>query len=97
EDLARATLALIAGGHTGLFHAAGPTMLSRIDFARLACRLLSLDPSLLIPLPTPELPQRAARPLIAGLDSTLLNTTLGRPFFRTPEQGIRDWQAALQL
>jgi len=84
-------------GHTGLFHAAGPTMLSRIDFARLACRLLSLDPSLLIPLTTPELHQRAARPLIAGLDSTLLNTTLGRPFFRTPEQGIRDWQAALQL
>ena len=97
EDLARATLALLAGGHTGLFHAAGPTMLSRIDFARLACRLLSLDPSLLIPLTTPELHQRAARPLIAGLDSTLLNTTLGRPFFRTPEQGIRDWQAALQL
>ena len=70
-------------------------MLSRIDFARLACRLLSLDHSLLIPLTTPELNQRAARPLIAGLDSTLLTTTLGRPFFRTPEQGILDWQETL--
>lgn len=95
EDLARATLALLRGGHTGLFHAAGPTMLSRIDFARLACDILSLDPSFLIPLTTPELNQRAARPLIAGLDSTLLTTTLGRPFFRTPDQGIRDWQATL--
>ena len=95
EDLARATLALLRSGHTGLFHAAGPTMLSRIDFARLACRLLSLDPSLLIPLTTPELNQRAPRPLIAGLDSTLLTTTLNRPFFRTPEQGILDWQATL--
>ena len=96
EDLARATLALLSGGHTGLFHAAGPTFLSRIDFARLACRLLSLDPSLLIPLTTPELNQRAARPLIAGLDSTLLNTTLGRPYFRTPEQGILDWASSAQ-
>ncbi len=96
EDLARATLALLRGGHSGLFHAAGPTMLSRIDFARLACRLLSLDDSLLIPLTTPELNQRAARPLIAGLDSTLLTTTLGRPFFRTPEQGILDWASATQ-
>ena len=96
EDLARATLALLRGGHTGLFHAAGPTMLARIDFARLACQLLSLDDSLLIPLTTPELNQRAARPLIAGLDSTLLTTTLGRPFFRTPQQGILDWNSTPQ-
>jgi dTDP-4-dehydrorhamnose reductase len=94
EDLARATLALLRGGHSGLFHAAGPEMLARIDFARLACRLLSLDQSLLVPLTTPELHQRAARPLIAGLDATKLRTTLGREYFRTPEQGILDWQAA---
>lgn len=96
EDLARATLALLRAGHSGLFHAAGPLMLSRIDFARLACRILSLDASLLIPLTTPELNQRAARPLIAGLDSTLLTATLGRPFFRPPEQGILDWASAAQ-
>lgn len=96
EDLAAATLALLRGGHSGLFHAAGPEMLARIDFARLACRLLSLDESRLIPLTTPELNQRAARPLIAGLDSTKLNTTLGRQYFRTPEQGIRDWQKTLE-
>jgi dTDP-4-dehydrorhamnose reductase len=95
EDLARATLALLRGGHSGLFHAAGPEMLARIDFARLACRLLSLDESLLIPLTTPELNQRAARPLIAGLDSTLLTTTLNHQFFRTPEQGILGWQMML--
>jgi dTDP-4-dehydrorhamnose reductase len=96
EDLARATLALLRARATGLFHAAGPAMLSRIDFARLACRLLSLDPALLIPLTTPELHQRAARPLLAGLDSTLLTATLGRPFFRPPEQGILDWASAGQ-
>jgi dTDP-4-dehydrorhamnose reductase len=95
EDLAAVTLALLRAGHSGLFHAAGPEMLARIDFARLACRILSLDESLLIPLTTPELNQRAARPLIAGLDSTKLTTTLGRQFFRAPEQGIRDWQSAL--
>ena len=96
EDLARATLALLRGGHSGLFHAAGPEMLSRIDFARLACDILDLDASLLIPLTTPELHQRAARPLIAGLDSSKLTTTLGRPFFRRPEQGILDWASAPQ-
>jgi dTDP-4-dehydrorhamnose reductase len=95
EDLATATLALLRAGATGLFHAAGPQMLARIDFARLACRLLSLDGSLLIPLATPELNQRAPRPLIAGLDSTLLTTTLNRQLFRPPEQGILDWQATL--
>ncbi len=95
EDLAAATLALLRGGYSGLFHAAGPEMLSRIDFARLACRLLSLDASLLLPLTTPQLQQRAARPLIAGLDSTKLTTTLHHQFFRTPDQGIRDWQKAL--
>lgn len=96
EDLAAATLALLRGGHSGLFHAAGPTMLSRIDFARLACDILSLNSSLLLPLTTPELNQRAARPLIAGLDSTLLATTLHHQYFRTPEQGIRDWASAAQ-
>lgn len=96
EDLARATLALLRGGHSGLFHAAGPEMLARIEFARLACRILSLDESLLIPLTTPELHQRATRPLIAGLDSSKLTATLGQQIFRSPEQGIRDWEAASQ-
>lgn len=95
EDLAAATLALLRGGHSGLFHAAGPEMLARIDFARLACGILGLDETLLVPLTTPELNQRAARPLIAGLDSTKLAQTLGRDFFRAPEQGIRDWQKTL--
>lgn len=94
EDLAAATLALLRDGHSGLFHAAGPEMLSRIDFARLACKLLSLDDSLLIPLTTPELNQRAARPLIGGLDSTRLTTVLNHQYFRTPHQGILDWQTS---
>ena len=95
EDLAAATIALFRGGHSGLFHAAGPEMLSRIDFARLACNILSLDESLLVPLTTRELNQQAARPLIAGLDSTKLTSVLSRQYFRTPEQGIRDWQSTL--
>jgi dTDP-4-dehydrorhamnose reductase len=95
EDLAAATLRLLGGGHSGLFHAAGPDMLARVEFARLACELLSLDASLLIPLTTAELNQRAARPLIAGLDSTRLATALGQEIFRTPRQGILDWQSTL--
>lgn len=95
EDLAAATLALLRDGHSGLYHAAGPEMLARIDFARLACELLSLDASRLVPLTTPELNQRAARPLIAGLDSSRLASVLGQQHFRTPRQGILDWQSTI--
>ncbi|HVG26993.1 MAG TPA: sugar nucleotide-binding protein, partial [Acidobacteriaceae bacterium] len=95
QDLASATLALLRGGHTGLFHTAGPENLSRLDFALLACNLLHLPSATLTGLSTPELNQRAPRPLHAGLNSTKLSTTLGRELFRPPHQGILDWQRAI--
>lgn len=94
QDLAAATLELLRNGHTGLFHAAGPDFLSRLEFALLACDLLHLPTATLHGVSTAELNQRAARPLLGGLNCDHLRSTLGRELFRSPRQGILDWQTA---
>ena len=96
-DLATASLALAVRKQTGLFHIAGPDFLSRFDFAVAACEILGLDASRLQPVNTPELQQKAARPLLGGLRIDKLNASLGvatNPVMRPIAQGIRDWAAA---
>ncbi len=66
-DLARACVDLVERGVAGIVHVAGPEALSRPAFAALACRALGLPESLLDPVPTAALGQRARRPLRAGL------------------------------
>ena len=95
-DLATATLGLLIGAHTGLFHVAGPDFLPRTEFAYQACRILGLDASLIQPITTAELGQKAARPLLGGLKSDRLAATLGPSLMRSPEQGIRDWLARVK-
>ena len=94
-DLAAAVLALLSAGATGIFHVAGPEFLSRYDFARDACSLLGLPTETLQPVSTPELAQRAARPLRGGLRIDKLNQTLARPLMRPPAEGIRAWASAV--
>jgi dTDP-4-dehydrorhamnose reductase len=93
-DLAAASIALVEQKQAGVFHIAGPDFLSRYDFAVTACRILNLDTATLFPTTTPELQQKAARPLLAGLNITKLQSVLGLGCMRSVEQGIRDWQAA---
>ena len=94
EYIAAATLELLRGRHSGLFHLAGPDFLSRYDFALLACDLLGLPTATLTGVTTPELQQKAARPLLGGLRIDRLIATLGRNPMRSPADGIRAWQAA---
>jgi len=94
EDLATASIALVSGGHTGIFHLAGPEFLSRYDFSLQACEILSLPTAQVQPLTTPELNQKAARPLLGGLRIDKLTATLPNLTMRSPAQGIRDWQTA---
>lgn len=95
EDLSAATLALLERGETGLFHLAGPEFLSRYDFALQACEILELDTTNLLALTTPELNQKAARPLLGGLRIDKLNRTLGADRMSSPAEGIRRWKASL--
>jgi dTDP-4-dehydrorhamnose reductase len=69
--------------------------MDRIAFAREACEVLGIDPSFLRPRTTPELRQKAKRPLRGGLDAAkaraLLTTSL-----LTPRQGLERMKQRLQ-
>jgi dTDP-4-dehydrorhamnose reductase len=94
-DLARASIDLVEKGLNGLWNVAGPELMDRYSFARLAARIFELDASLLKPVRTSELQQRAARPLGAGLSIGKLKLALGwTPL--SPEAGLTRMQEALE-
>ena len=93
-DIAAASIALIQGGNTGIFHLAGPEFLSRYDFSLQACDILSLPTAQVQPLTTPELNQKAARPLLGGLRIDKLTATLPHITMRSPKTGIQNWKDA---
>lgn len=66
-SLAAATAELLAAGETGLWHLAGPEVLSRHEFALRVAARFGLDPGLFRPVRLREAPPRAPRPLRAGL------------------------------
>ena len=90
-DLAAASIALVQQRQTGLVHIGGPDFLSRYDFALEACKILSLNPATMSPVTTPELNQKAARPLLGGLSIHKLQSLLGPTCMRPITQGIADW------
>jgi dTDP-4-dehydrorhamnose reductase len=67
ENLALALAELILGGATGLYHLAGTTRLSRLDFARRVVEKLDRDPASVQGQTTAALKQKAPRPLNSGL------------------------------
>lgn len=68
---------------TGLFHATGPTSVSRFDFTKTLASVCDYDLDLITPIGTEELGQEAPRPTDSTLDSTRLYDTLDWTF-RTP-------------
>ena len=83
RDLVHATVKLVELGVSGTLHLCGPELLSRIDFARQVAGLFDLDASLLDPVPTLALGQRAARPLDAGLSTEALQRLFPQLRMRT--------------
>ncbi|MCA8920879.1 MAG: SDR family oxidoreductase [Planctomycetes bacterium] len=71
-DVAAATLALLDQGARGVWHVAGPDVLDRAAFARVACEVFDLDFDAIDVKTTAELAQKAARPLLAGLKTDKL-------------------------
>lgn len=76
-DLAEAACRLAERGSSGLYHVAGCQRASRLEFARALAETFGLDGSLLVPVSTAELGQRAARPLKAGLRVDKVGCELG--------------------
>ncbi len=85
RDLAGASLELAEHGRTGLYHVAGLTALDRHAFALLAAEVFDLDPSLISPVTTASLGQRAPRPLRGGLRVDHVKRILATPLRAAPE------------
>ncbi len=96
EDLASALLELAARRATGLLHVAGPEVLARSDFARLACEVFGLPLKTFRPVATAELHQKARRPLRAGLKVERALGMLERTRLRPPREGLSAMRAALE-
>jgi len=93
-DLAAASVELAERGIGGVYHVAGPEVLDRHAFARLACREFGLDEAMLTPVATAALGQRARRPLRAGLRIDRARAVLAAPL-RGPEEGLRAMREAI--
>jgi dTDP-4-dehydrorhamnose reductase len=92
-DLAAATVGLVAAEASGIFHACGPGLMNRYDFAVGAAKMMGLDTSGIQGASTAELQQKAPRPLCAGLVSEKLRRYLPGVELRNVDQGIQEWLA----
>ena len=97
RDLAQTTLALLRSELHGIVHVTGPERLSRLALAQAVARFFGLDPGLVDGVPTAELGQKAARPLLSGLISGRLEEigVGGRP--RPLQEGLELTSACLGL
>lgn len=95
RDLARASVELVTGLEQGIWNVAGPKVLSRADFARLAAKVFGLNPDLLQGVDSISLAQVARRPLQAGLRIEKMERRLGwKPM--DPEEALAAMKAELK-
>ena len=90
-DLAAAAVQLVLRGQSGVFHVSGPQAISRYDFALRAAQILGLDQTLIAPVTTAALRQKAPRPLRGGLLNERLARELPSMQMRGIDEGIRSW------
>lgn len=86
--LASAVVELLDGGHQGTFHACGPRVLSRVEFAHMAAHAFGLADDLIVSRPTGELGLAARRPLRAGLSDAKMRAALGHALTE-PDEALR--------
>jgi dTDP-4-dehydrorhamnose reductase len=95
-DVARAVLALVEAGQSGLVHVAGPEVMDRPRFARKIAESFGLDPDLISSKTTAELGQGAPRPLKGGLSTPRLDKCC-RGIMRPLADSLSDLQAQVKL
>lgn len=93
-DLAAASVELAERDLAGVYHVVGADVVDRHAFARAVCDVFALDASLLDPVTTAQLEQRARRPLRAGLVIERARKTLATPL-RGAQEGLRAMRDAL--
>src|SRR5207244_4090125 len=94
-DLATATVELVEHATHGVVHVAGPSVIDRYAFARMACDVFELDTRLVVPVATADLQQRAARPLNAGLRIDRVRRQITTPL-HDPTAGLAAMRATLE-
>ncbi len=77
DYLAESSIRLVQMGAHGVIHAVGKDRMSRAQLAKALAHAMGLDPGHIHPVPTPELGQRALRPLQGGLVTGKLEGVLG--------------------
>ena len=77
NDLAFGILRIVEQDGEGIYHVSGSERLSRYDFARRVCDVFGFDPSLIEPVKTEDLHQKARRPLNTGFITLKVETELG--------------------
>jgi dTDP-4-dehydrorhamnose reductase len=87
DNMLETVLELVRREAIGTFHVCGERLLDRYAFARLVATTFSLDQSLLIPVSTSELGQRARRPLQAGMRIEKVQSLVSKPLL-APEEGL---------
>jgi len=98
DDLADACLELWKKGATGLYHVAGREAISRYDFALKVCDVFGFEKTMVKPIMTSELKQKAKRPQNSSLDVGRVEGVLGRKMMDVREGlGIvREQEKALE-
>jgi dTDP-4-dehydrorhamnose reductase len=79
---------------TGLYHTAGAELITRHQLALLVAQTFDLDSSLIVPVTSAELGQRARRPLLSGLRVERAERDLGVQAW-TMQQGLAQIKSVL--
>jgi dTDP-4-dehydrorhamnose reductase len=91
RDIALAAVGLMKQGATGVFHACGPELLSRVEFAAAAASHMGWHNVRIVPTPTCDLGQVAHRPLRAGLCTNKLSQLYPEIRMRPLADCCADW------
>lgn len=89
SDLAHTCLEVFQQNLTGLYHATGPSSVSRYAFTETLAEVYGFDTDLVQPISTEELGQEAPRPEDSTLDSTRLYDSIDYAF-KSPEDAFAD-------
>jgi dTDP-4-dehydrorhamnose reductase len=86
---AKDILDLALNGAKGIYHTSGPDCLNRYEIGLLVAEMFGLDPELITPVTTEEMPLLAVRPARSCLAVDLAEAELGRPMLSL-RQGLEE-------
>ncbi|MDF1660504.1 MAG: SDR family oxidoreductase [Planctomycetota bacterium] len=96
ENLVEVSLDLVKLGMSGIFNVCGSEWINRYQLALMAARVFQLPEEFVEPIKTPQLNQRATRPMRAGMKVAKALAATSHPLL-TPFQGLTRMKAREEL